>query len=76
MGKARKAEAKKASGREKITDNVKRAAIYVRVSTVEQETDLQEHELQEYCERVAGVVLSTGIKVIVTPRMTDQLWPP
>ena len=32
-------------------DNVKRAAIYVRVSTVEQETDLQEHELQEYCER-------------------------
>ena len=29
----------------------KRAAIYVRVSTVEQETDLQEHELQEYCER-------------------------
>ena len=32
-------------------DEVKRAAIYVRVSTVEQETDLQEHELQEYCER-------------------------
>lgn len=29
----------------------KRAAIYVRVSTVEQGTDLQEHELQEYCER-------------------------
>src|ERR1700693_1394795 len=29
----------------------KRAAIYVRVSTIEQETDLQEHELQEYCER-------------------------
>jgi DNA invertase Pin-like site-specific DNA recombinase len=32
-------------------DNLKRAAIYVRVSTVEQETDLQEHELQEYCEK-------------------------
>ncbi len=32
-------------------DNLKRAAIYVRVSTAEQETDLQEHELQEYCER-------------------------
>src|SRR3984893_7206336 len=32
-------------------DNVRRAAIYVRVSTVEQGTDLQEHELQEYCER-------------------------
>src|SRR3984893_3433022 len=28
----------------------KRAAIYVRVPTVEQDTDLQEHELQEYCE--------------------------
>src|ERR1700681_3244610 len=34
-------------------DNLKRAAIYVRVSTAEQETDLQEHELQEYCERRA-----------------------
>lgn len=29
----------------------KRAAIYVRVSTVEQETDLQEAELLEYCDR-------------------------
>src|ERR1700738_1778193 len=29
---------------------VKRAAIYVRVSTAEQETDLQEHELREYVE--------------------------
>jgi putative DNA-invertase from lambdoid prophage Rac len=29
----------------------KRAAIYVRVSTVEQETDLQEVELVEYCGR-------------------------
>lgn len=29
----------------------KRAAIYVRVSTVEQQTDLQESELQEYCNR-------------------------
>lgn len=38
-------------GREGIVDGVKRAAIYVRVSTAEQETDLQEHELQEYCER-------------------------
>ena len=28
----------------------KRAAIYVRVSTAEQETDLQETELKEYCE--------------------------
>jgi DNA invertase Pin-like site-specific DNA recombinase len=31
-------------------DNLKRAAIYVRVSTAEQETYLQEHELQQYCE--------------------------
>ena len=29
----------------------KTAAIYVRVSTAEQETDLQESELREYCER-------------------------
>jgi DNA invertase Pin-like site-specific DNA recombinase len=32
-------------------NHLKKAAIYVRVSTIEQETDLQEHELQEYCER-------------------------
>src|SRR5215475_164884 len=29
----------------------KRAAIYVRVSTLEQDTDLQETELRDYCER-------------------------
>jgi DNA invertase Pin-like site-specific DNA recombinase len=51
MGKAGKMEAEKARGREKIMDNLRRAAIYVRVSTVEQETNLQEHELMEYCER-------------------------
>ena len=51
MGKARKKEAQKAWDREKVMDKLKRAAIYVRVSTAEQETDLQEHELQEYCER-------------------------
>src|ERR1700674_4442839 len=45
MGKAEKAKT------EKAMSEVKRAAIYVRVSTVEQETDLQEHELREYCER-------------------------
>jgi DNA invertase Pin-like site-specific DNA recombinase len=28
----------------------KRAAIYVRVSTSQQETDIQETELMEYCE--------------------------
>ena len=32
-------------------NEIKRAAIYVRVSTAEQETDLQEVELKEYCER-------------------------
>ncbi len=51
MGKEGETEAEKAWGREKIMGNLKRAAIYVRVSTAEQETDLQEHELQEYCER-------------------------
>jgi DNA invertase Pin-like site-specific DNA recombinase len=51
MGKTGKTEATKAWHREKIMDNLKKAAIYVRVSTAEQETDLQEHELKEYCER-------------------------
>ena len=32
-------------------NEIKRAAIYVRCSTAEQETALQETELQEYCER-------------------------
>src|SRR5216683_1607445 len=45
MGKAGQTKA------EETMSRPKRAAIYVRVSTVEQETDLQEHELQEYCER-------------------------
>jgi DNA invertase Pin-like site-specific DNA recombinase len=45
MGKAEKAKA------ETTMNEAKRAAIYVRVSTVEQGTDLQEHELEEYCER-------------------------
>jgi predicted site-specific integrase-resolvase len=51
MGNLEKTEAEKAWRREKMMDNQKRAAIYVRVSTFEQETDLQEHELEEYCER-------------------------
>jgi DNA invertase Pin-like site-specific DNA recombinase len=45
MGKAEKAKA------ETTMNEAKRAAIYVRVSTVAQETELQEHELKEYCER-------------------------
>ena len=32
-------------------NNTKRAAIYVRVSTMEQDTELQESELREYCDR-------------------------
>lgn len=32
-------------------NNTKRAAIYVRVSTLEQDTELQENELREYCDR-------------------------
>jgi hypothetical protein len=51
MGKTEKATTEKAWRREKIVDNLKRAAIYVRVSTIEQETDRQEYELSEYCER-------------------------
>jgi DNA invertase Pin-like site-specific DNA recombinase len=29
----------------------KRAAVYIRISTNEQNPDLQKHELPEYCER-------------------------
>jgi putative DNA-invertase from lambdoid prophage Rac len=36
---------------EEETVSDKRAAIYVRVSTAEQDTDLQETELREYCQR-------------------------
>jgi DNA invertase Pin-like site-specific DNA recombinase len=36
---------------EEEMNGVKRAAIYVRVSTAEQETALQESELKEYCDR-------------------------
>lgn len=45
MGKEETEETKKEMNQQK------RAAIYVRVSTAEQETDLQEAELKEYCER-------------------------
>ena len=41
----------KAEETEKEMNGAKRAAVYVRVSTTEQETDLQEVELREYCER-------------------------
>jgi DNA invertase Pin-like site-specific DNA recombinase len=44
MGKAETEE-------EMMKNETKRAAIYVRVSTAEQETDMQETELGEYCER-------------------------
>jgi DNA invertase Pin-like site-specific DNA recombinase len=51
MGKAPETEEGKARGWEETVSDKKRAAIYVRVSTVEQETDLQEAELREYCGR-------------------------
>jgi DNA invertase Pin-like site-specific DNA recombinase len=35
----------------KTMNDTKRAAIYVRVSTLEQDTELQESELREYCDR-------------------------
>jgi DNA invertase Pin-like site-specific DNA recombinase len=37
-------------GKEEMS-NKKRAAVYIRVSTAEQETAMQEAELREYCER-------------------------
>jgi DNA invertase Pin-like site-specific DNA recombinase len=44
-------ETKEAPDWEETVSDVKRAAIYVRVSTTEQETALQEAELREYCQR-------------------------
>ena len=44
-------ETKEAPDWEETVSDVKRAAIYVRVSTTEQETALQETELLEYCQR-------------------------
>ncbi len=49
MGKVEDTE--EAPDWEEAVSNVKRAGVYVRVSTAEQETDLQEAELKEYCER-------------------------
>jgi DNA invertase Pin-like site-specific DNA recombinase len=49
MGEAEEQEESE-TGEEAVSDR-KRVAIYLRVSTVEQETDLQESELREYCER-------------------------
>src|ERR1019366_3287619 len=48
MGKAEEGEAQ--NWEETVKDR-KRAGIYVRVSTTEQDTGLQETELREYCER-------------------------
>jgi integrase len=49
MGKG--GETEEAPDWEKAVRDRKRAAVYVRVSTTEQETGLQETELKEYCER-------------------------
>jgi DNA invertase Pin-like site-specific DNA recombinase len=49
MGKGEETE--EAPDWEEAVSDDKRAAIYVRVSTAEQETDLQETELVEYCQR-------------------------
>jgi DNA invertase Pin-like site-specific DNA recombinase len=49
MGQAEE-EIEEQVGEEPVKDR-KRAAIYVRVSTTEQETSMQEEELNEYCQR-------------------------
>jgi DNA invertase Pin-like site-specific DNA recombinase len=51
MGKSEETEEGEEDDWEEAVSDVKRAAIYVRVSTTEQETALQETELREYCER-------------------------
>jgi DNA invertase Pin-like site-specific DNA recombinase len=51
MGKSEETEEEEEDDWEETVSDRKRAAIYVRVSTVEQETAMQEAELKEYCER-------------------------
>ncbi len=51
MGKGEETEEGEERGWEEIVTDRKLAGIYVRVSSVDQETDLQETELKEYCER-------------------------
>jgi len=51
MGKGEETEEGEAGDWEETVSDRKRAAVYVRVSTTEQETGLQEAELKEYCER-------------------------
>jgi DNA invertase Pin-like site-specific DNA recombinase len=51
MGKVQETEEGEERGWEEIVTDRKLAGIYVRVSTVDQETDLQETELLEYCQR-------------------------
>lgn len=51
MGKVEESQEGEASHWGQTVNSKKRAAIYVRVSTVEQETDMQETELREYCSR-------------------------
>jgi DNA invertase Pin-like site-specific DNA recombinase len=49
MGKGQETEEAQDWGQ--TVNSKKRAAIYVRVSTMQQETDMQETELREYCSR-------------------------
>ena len=51
MDKGKEVEKGKARGWEETVSDKKRAAIYARCSTAEQETLMQEAELKEYCER-------------------------
>src|ERR1022692_1401943 len=51
MGKGQESEEAEEWSREETVSNKKVAAIYVRCSTAEQETDMQETELREYCGR-------------------------
>ena len=51
MGKSDETEEGEEDDWEETVSDRKRAGIYVRVSTTEQDTGLQETELREYCER-------------------------
>jgi DNA invertase Pin-like site-specific DNA recombinase len=51
MGKGEETEESEAQDREEVVNDKKRAGVYVRVSTDGQDTEMQESELKEYCQR-------------------------
>jgi hypothetical protein len=68
MGEVEGAEERETENWEEAVSDGKRAAVYVRVSIVDQETGLQEMKLLEYCHDGVGNQSCTGIEARAEPR--------